>query len=141
MSKFEFERRAIWEAPSRHVRLSEALESRLEGCPGLISPELRSMRGSRGRKAQAKSLQRDLRDAGTISDYKEQPVPSHLSAPPPGLSVRISALKKPVKGGSTFALLMDDISKHKHKRDPYSDKYLQLCLSSFVQVGGSISTT
>ena len=54
---------------------------------------------------------------------------------PPGLSVRISALKKSGKGGPSFPLLIDDIAKQRHKRNPYSEKYLQLCLSSFVQVG------
>ena len=85
-------------------------------------------------RPQAKSSRRESSDAEKISaDKGQQNIFKHAAAPP-GLSVRIAALKKPAKGGLSFALLMDDISKQRHKRNPYSEKYLQLCLSSFLQV-------
>ena len=62
----------------------------------------------------------------------------------PALSVRINS--KPInaqaagrkQGAAAYALLSaaaSDVDSKKHKKNPFHERYLQLCLTDFAQVG------
>ncbi|KAK9818550.1 hypothetical protein WJX74_004891 [Apatococcus lobatus] len=81
----------------------------------------------------AKALLNMGKDATAISGSNRSQASNRSPQLLPGLSVRINALKKTFNGGPSFSLVMNDIAKQRHRRNPYSEKYLQLCLSSFAQ--------
>lgn len=114
------------------AKASFILESRqLQSSHLLATDSLAPAASMTRRTGQARSKRKD---AAAIPHSAPPPTLDHPAQPIPGLSVRITALKKTAKGGPSFSLIMDDITKQRHKRNPYSEKYLQLCLSSFAQV-------